>query len=69
MRQCCILALTTLTISLAACSSAEQRKKEADARYAEERAQTIGEYKRCVVRAQGDRDSLETCDRLLKIIQ
>jgi hypothetical protein len=62
-----LLAAFTVFV-LAACTSAKDRKDEAEAEYTEEKTQTLQEYKKCVSDSDGDESKLAQCDALLKAV-
>ena len=63
-----ILGLSSV-IMLVGCASPEQRKAEAEAEYAEQKAEILQDYRRCVKNAGDDSQKLDVCERLLKAVQ
>jgi len=64
-----IILLAAFSVAnLAACTSAEERKDEAQAGYTEEKTQTLQDYKKCVSESSGDSTKLAQCDALLKAV-
>ena len=63
-----ILLAVFIVFNLAACTSAKDRKDEAQADYTEEKTKTIQDYKKCVADASGTESELARCDALLKAV-
>ena len=55
-------------MNLAACTSAEDRKDEAEAEYTEEKTQTLQDYKKCVADSDGIESKMAQCEALLKAV-
>ncbi|MDX2465228.1 MAG: hypothetical protein QNK31_12050 [Porticoccus sp.] len=55
-------------VSLVACSSAEEKKDEAQAEYTQEKTETLKEYKECVKEAGEDAAKMSQCEALLKAV-
>ena len=68
-----VLKTVVLAVTLAALtacgSSGQKQKNKADARYTEEKTKTMQEYKSCIKKAKEDRDKLDACERLLKVVE
>ena len=60
------IALTSVTILLASCSSPQDRAFEAQEKVHEERLKLVDEYKECLEDAGADKLKIETCDQYLK---
>ena len=57
-----------IVFNSAACTSAKERKDEAQADYTEEKTKTLQDYKKCVADASDDASMLAKCDALLKAV-
>jgi hypothetical protein len=57
-----------LVFNLEGCTSAEDKKNEAQAEYTEEKTETLREYKECVKEAEGVEAKLAQCEALLKAV-
>ena len=63
-----ILLAVFIVFNLAACTSAKERKDEAQADYTEEKTKTLKDYKECVSDSSGEESKLAKCDALLKAV-
>jgi len=64
-----VLFFVFAVLSLAACSTAEEKKDEAQAEYTKEKTETLKEYKECVKGAEGDAAKMSQCEALLKAVE
>ena len=64
-----VLLTTIATLNLAACTSAKDKKDEAQAAYTEEKTETVQQYKECVKDADGVAEKIAQCEPLLKAIE
>jgi len=59
-----------LTLLLTGCgSSPAEKKAEAEARLTQEKTKTMQEYKECIKRAKNDTAKLDSCERMLKVLE
>jgi hypothetical protein len=59
---------TFLILNLAGCTSAAEKKDEAQAEYTEEKTETLKEYKECVKKSEGVEAKMAQCEALLKAV-
>ena len=59
----------SLTLGLAACTTPENMKHEAEAEYLDEKTDTLKDYKECVKNSQGADENMKQCDALLKAVK
>ncbi len=57
-----------MILNLTGCTSAQEKKDEAQAEYTEEKTATLKEYKECVNKSEGVAAKMAQCEALLKAV-
>ena len=63
-----LLLTVFIAMNLSSCTSAKDKKDEAEAEYTEEKTQTLQDYKKCVADSDGVEAKMAQCEALLKAV-
>lgn len=68
MKSYTVLFGSIMILNLTGCTSAQEMKDEAHAKYTEEKTATLKEYKECVNKSEGVPAKMAQCEALLKAV-